>query len=94
MRAYRTIRKLNPNVNLKYKILSCLKFPSLWYFTVHVHYSVVGYLTNEGITHVRLPSMLLTTLEAQSWTTGSSGQTGMLGLWRGDNMGGARVVAK
>ena len=32
MRAYRTIRKLNPNVNLKYEILSCLKFPFLRYF--------------------------------------------------------------
>ena len=33
MRAYCAIRKLNPNVNLKYEILSCLKFPSLWYIT-------------------------------------------------------------
>ena len=31
MHAYHTIRKLNPNVNLKYKVLSCLKFPSLRY---------------------------------------------------------------
>ena len=28
---YRTIQKLNPNVNLKYEILSCIKFPSLRY---------------------------------------------------------------
>ena len=31
MQAYRTIRELNPNVNLKYEILSCLKFLSLQY---------------------------------------------------------------
>ena len=35
MCAHRTIRKLNPNVNLKYEILSCLKFPSLWYYITH-----------------------------------------------------------
>ena len=26
MHVYRTIQKLNPNVNLKYEILSCLKY--------------------------------------------------------------------
>ena len=29
--------KLNPNANLKYEILCCLKFPSLWYFMPSAH---------------------------------------------------------
>ena len=45
MRAYHTIRKLNPNVNLNYEILSCLKFPSLWYqmgdFVIHYTISII-----------------------------------------------------
>ena len=36
MHAYHTIRKLNPNINLKYEILSCLKFPSLRYVSIYV----------------------------------------------------------
>ena len=42
MHVYSSIRKLNPNINLKYEILSCLKFPSLRY----VYNLVVQYVNS------------------------------------------------
>ena len=65
MLAHCTMRNLNPNINLKYEILSCLKFPSLRYHIMIMFFklaieirslSMCAWLYDNVTCNPRLPS--------------------------------------